>query len=666
MSGTILLMDNTETVLDKVGKLLEKGGYDVIRAATLDRARDTLRARRVHLAILDVRMVDDDDENDISGLLLAQEPEFAQLPKIMLTAYPSFEGVRLALRANAEGRTAAINFIDKAEGPKALKAAVEEAFAKQVLINWGLDIRWGRDEQLPPASLASHISPEMALDRLPERVGALEDLLRKLFYDYSQLTLGRILTRREGWVLLTAFAYRDGGDEEQFLVACGQPHEVRTETEGHDLFHVDKTEGILAKSVETIHFGAAAYRIGGHWLEGAVRLSEFYHRHSAQEVSDAVKSLFRSTLRSRYRRGQEQQDRSLEAFLQAWLDLQGRISSQAELDERTKSICNAVRKAGLGSLDYSAHRLTLSSSQGIELSVPNPAPYLYQGRVAISPPTLCGTIHGRLDAERVLVDQTGGACVVDFGKTGTGPLVRDFSTLENAIKFDVLRGMGIAERGQLETCLLAMSTLEDSIDVEGPDPAMAKALRVISHVRSQAAGIVGHDMEPYLAALLYSAAERFIAYSPKVRYTRQELLAFAHALLSMAAICQRLFSWKDHLRGLPAQASESLWVDADNMEVWVEGRRIDLAGQGFDLLKYMYDRAGQLCRRSDLATDVLGMDLSGYHPAEQEDLTKSTINTAIRRLRKSIEPNPSHPKYVRTVRGAGYRLDLGDPPTNGV
>jgi DNA-binding response OmpR family regulator len=138
------------------------------------------------------------------------------------------------------------------------------------------------------------------------------------------------------------------------------------------------------------------------------------------------------------------------------------------------------------------------------------------------------------------------------------------------------------------------------------------------------------------------------------------MTVFAHALLSMGMICQRLVSWHDPRPGLPDQARQSLWLDGDNMELWVEGRRVALVGQGFRLLKYLYDHANQLCRRSELAAEVFDVDLSGYHPAEEEDLITQAINTAIGRLRKKIEPNPGHFKYIETVRGAGYRLVLGD------
>jgi len=39
---------------------------------------------------------------------------------------------------------------------------------------------------------------------------------------------------------------------------------------------------------------------------------------------------------------------------------------------------------------------------------------------------------------------------------------------------------------------------------------------------------------------------------------------------------------------------------------------------------------------------------------------RDTINSAIRRLREEIEPDPDHPTYIQTVRGSGYKLVLPD------
>jgi DNA-binding winged helix-turn-helix (wHTH) protein len=290
-------------------------------------------------------------------------------------------------------------------------------------------------------------------------------------------------------------------------------------------------------------------------------------------------------------------------------------------------------------------------------------PDFCEQRIKDSPSTLSGIVHGSLDGTSVLVDRVGRTWLVDFEQTGLGPLIRDFVSLETAIKFDMVAGADVEQRHELERRLLAMRYLGEDVDVEGLVPEGKKALQLIGQVRSQAADVVGSAMEPYLIGLLYCAAKRFLDYRPQLKYTREEVVTFTYALLSMAMLCQRLVQWKDQRRDLPLQAVESLWLDADNQEVWIEGRRVVLPPRRFRLLEYLYDHANQLCTRSAIARDVFDVELSGLPDPEVELMEKDHITTNISRLRRDIEPDPSRPKYILTVRARGYRLELkGDFP----
>ena len=659
----VLVADNDPDFLDTRAEFLEQAGYRVLKAYTLEQARQLLTEAHVHLAILDIRLENDDDEKDVSGLTLAKDPDFRPIPKIILTNFPTYQAVREALGPALDGLPPAVDFLSKQEGPEPLVQALERAFAQHVRINWDLHIRWGRRDELLPPHLVSLISPDLPRERLSDRAGELEDLLRKLFYEYRQVTIGRILTRREGWILLTAFAYPAQGPEEQFVVACGQRAKTQVEEEHYRSSVPCKAGGRatgLVKPAETIHFGAATYHmVGCTDVEEVTTLTQLYHQQSTDKILAVVEDLFRITLRPWYDKGPEKQDQPIEVFCREWLEPDGKALSQPELEKRVNGICQAALAAGVKGLDCSPHKLIFRSSEGTEFPYPNPAPYLYEERITISPPTLCGITHGRLDGASVLVDRSGQTWVVDFGRTGLGPLVRDFVSLETSVKFDMLRGANVAERHELERRSLAVRHLGEGIDAEGVGPEVEKALRVIGQIRSQAADVVGPKMAPYLMGLLFCALERFLGYQPELKHTKGEMVLFAHVLLSMGMICQRLVAWEDRLQNLPPQAAESLWLDVDNREVWVEGRQVTLTPQGFRLLNYLYDHANQLCRRSDIAKHVFDLDLSDLHPAQRKRMEKDTINSAIRRLREDIEPNPSHPKYVRTVRGVGYKLVLG-------
>ena len=666
--ATILFADNDHDFLNTRAEFLEQAGYRVLKALNVQEARRLLEEARVHLAILDIRMENDDDERDTSGLALAKDLDYRCVPKIILTGFPTYQAVREALGPVLDGLPPAVDFLDKREGPEALIQAMERAFAQSVRINWGLNVRWGHREELQPPHLVSLISPDVPMEWLADRAGELEDLLRKLFYEYGQVTLGRILARRTGWIVLSAFAYPPQGPEEQFVVACGHGINLQTEEACYRSFVPSKAGDrtvSLTKSAETVHFGAIAYQLGRRVVEEVTPFAEFYHQHAADAVAAVVDDLFQVALHSWYEKEREERGQPVEALCQDWLGPDERELPQAELGERIAGICRAALAAGVMGLSCSPHKLVFRTPDGTEHAYLNPAPYLHEERVATSPPTLCGITHGRLDGESVLVDGTGQTWVLDFGNSGPGPLLRDFASLETAVKFDVLQGVGLAERHELERRLLDMQHLAGKVDAEGASPEVEKGLRVVGQIRSQAAGVVGPEIEPYLVGLLFCAAKCFLCHRPELRYTKGEMVVFTHALLSAGMLCRRLVAWEDRLEDLPTQAANSLWIDVDNQEVWVEGRRVTLTPQGFRLLKYLYDRANQLCTRAAIAEHVFDLDSSDVHPTELKLMERDQINTNLSRLRRAVEPNPGHPKYILTVRGSGYKLVLSNVPSDG-
>lgn len=659
---TILLADNDLDFLNMRAESLERAGYRVIKACSLEEVRQQLSDARVHLAILDVRMENDDDERDVSGLVLAQDPDYRPIPKIILTNFPTTQAARMALKLQPDGMPPAVDFFDKKETPEALIQAIEQAFAQHVRINWDLYIRWGRQDELSSPFLTKLLAPELPPKLLVDRSAELEDVLRKLFYDYQQLTLGRILTRRPGWALLTAFAYKaHGHKEEQFVLSCGQRDAVRADRAGYgSLPQATRRALMLAESVETMHWGAIAYRLVGCGdIEEITTLTRFYHQQSAERVTASIADLFQTTLRPWYARGREKQDRPLEALCRERLEADGRMLTQSELERRIISLSQAAPAAGvLKELSWSPRKLEFRPIERAEFSCPNPIPYLLGRRLATQSSTQCGNIHGRLDGASILVDRSGQTWAVDFGRSGSGPLVQDFVSLEASVRFDMLGEPEIALRYELERRLFAQRRLGDPVDAEGVSAEIEKALRVICEIRAHAAEIVSPEVEPYLIGLLFCTLGRFLDYQPELKYTRGELTNYLHALLLLGMSCQRLAALEDRLHQLPAQAAQSLWLDETNQEAWVEGRCVVLTPLEFRLLKYLYDHANQLCQREALAEHVFDIPLAGLHPEQAKQVMRDTINSAIRRLREGIEPDPDHPTYVQTIRGRGYRLVL--------
>ncbi|KRE45793.1 response regulator transcription factor [Paenibacillus sp. Soil724D2] len=86
--------------------------------------------------------------------------------------------------------------------------------------------------------------------------------------------------------------------------------------------------------------------------------------------------------------------------------------------------------------------------------------------------------------------------------------------------------------------------------------------------------------------------------------------------------------------------------------VRVNGKEIELTVKEFELLHLFAGHPEQVFSRNQLLSKVWDIDYYG-------DTTTVTVH--IRRLREKIEPNPSQPRYIKTVWGIGYKFEGREP-----
>jgi two-component system alkaline phosphatase synthesis response regulator PhoP len=96
-----------------------------------------------------------------------------------------------------------------------------------------------------------------------------------------------------------------------------------------------------------------------------------------------------------------------------------------------------------------------------------------------------------------------------------------------------------------------------------------------------------------------------------------------------------------------------LTINFSAYEVSLNGSQVDLTPTEYQILKVMSQNPGRVFSRDDLVNRVIGADFFG---------DVRTIDVHIRHLRSKIEPDPSHPTFVQTVRGAGYKFSGGKRP----
>jgi DNA-binding response OmpR family regulator len=130
-------------------------------------------------------------------------------------------------------------------------------------------------------------------------------------------------------------------------------------------------------------------------------------------------------------------------------------------------------------------------------------------------------------------------------------------------------------------------------------------------------------------------------------FSMRELMARVKALLRRVRL--------DHseTNGQPSPANESLIfgnleMDLTRREVRLENRVIALKPKEFELLLFLARHRGQALTRDLILERVWGWDFSGG---------SRTVDVHVRWLREKIEPDPTAPARIVTVRGAGYRFE---------
>ena len=89
-------------------------------------------------------------------------------------------------------------------------------------------------------------------------------------------------------------------------------------------------------------------------------------------------------------------------------------------------------------------------------------------------------------------------------------------------------------------------------------------------------------------------------------------------------------------------------LDPERHEVWVRDEQVQLPLKEFELLELLLANAGRVVPRDTLIDRIWGADYVG---------DTKTLDVHVKRLRAKVEPNPSAPTRIVTIRGLGYKFE---------
>ncbi len=136
-------------------------------------------------------------------------------------------------------------------------------------------------------------------------------------------------------------------------------------------------------------------------------------------------------------------------------------------------------------------------------------------------------------------------------------------------------------------------------------------------------------------------------YLPKTFSTR-ELLARLRAVLRRSVVTARM---KEPPRRSPVAVGE-LWIDAETRTATLREAPLALTAIEFDLLLALAGAAGRVRTREQLLMETADRDFEAFD---------RSIDVHISSLRRKLGDDPRAPRFIETVRSAGYRMLKPEP-----
>jgi DNA-binding response OmpR family regulator len=126
-------------------------------------------------------------------------------------------------------------------------------------------------------------------------------------------------------------------------------------------------------------------------------------------------------------------------------------------------------------------------------------------------------------------------------------------------------------------------------------------------------------------------------------FSPKELAARVRAVL-------RRLPEETYQRGPEQVKYGKLMINFAKHEVYLGNKPVDLTPIEFRLLAVLAREPERVFNRAQIIESVAGYDFDGFD---------RTIDVHILNLRRKLEPDPRHPRYVKTVYGFGYKFTRG-------
>ena len=517
----ILLVDNDPESCDSYKDLLQQWGYNPILAtgfgvALKEDAWKKAEEYRCSLALIDLRLIDDDDEMDMSGAEFAKSLKPLLRP-IILTGIEDPTTLRKLLLDYKE-----ITYLGKQDRRDEFRQRLD-AEASQVSAS-------KRQLEFIQTELLDDFLKSELIKGTKEHADQIVDVLARLFPDAKKLRFEKVSGWGETEVSsavrpnsIVIKVYEDG--LEPCLVKLARARKVEHEVKSYHAYISRKLTGsfnaqLLQKAIAWDIGGAAYTFISGN---GTRTFSAYYKDQPIQNIQEVLGSFFRDMWKKYYGQAVPETKSLFELYIEVWGQdwyekCTNELSSSQFVDEELIAI---NKKIGL------PHPIQWLNNKIQKNEM------VFETKVAIT--------HGDLHGDNLMVDDRKNVWVIDYERCGKGHVLQDFIELEADI-LNRLLGHPVDLLAYLKMCTTVFSPTEinafEEATLNSDSTEIEKALKTISIIRGLAVQCTGmKDAREYLYGLLYNMTFR------AQLLHKTDKAKSGYPLLLAGLICHRIDHW---------------------------------------------------------------------------------------------------------------------------
>jgi len=533
----VLIVDNLPEFRAQYAALVRDWDYEPVvveadGAELPDQALRLAAEQRCPIALVDLRLVEDKDQGDISGLELVRRLPYTAA--IVITGFDTTPMARQAIQ-----HYGAASFVGKGEAPEVLRSELNRVAESLCLRGNGPEVQW--QGGLSSAAVRDEMFPDQPAIPADEA----EALIRLLFKDKPWVRLTMITEangsagaeqvspsvnaslRRKSRVFIAEIA----GERALQVVKLARTGKIERERENYRRYVEAGIEALrrpeLTGTALLWDMGAIAYRLVGfeHLAEGKGQVFTHFYRRTADPATIVapLRDFFSYAAWGDWYRGphvQELPGTLVEAYDRSWDYALSRLES--------------LWRAQPPTFHPGLLPVTLPHPQRWFVEQQHHCAHLRQLRQVIT--------HGDLHGDNLFADRHT-AWPIDFERTGYGPLLRDFVELiqDLTTRIAVLRTEDLPLVYELAVALCGPQAPREPMLVTRAILAHSEARKCFLVVQAlqelAAARAACDDRREYLWGLLCN--HLFVSSKLEPQSARWE-----RTMLFAAVICQRLEQWQ--------------------------------------------------------------------------------------------------------------------------